>query len=400
VANFLTEPFYRMATLIPINSPPGVGQSRFALWDLGFRPFYLLASTFASLSILVWSLQFSGLLPYAYLQGPMWHAHEMLFGFTLAVLTGFLLTAGQNWSGQPTPKGPYLAALAALWVAGRVLVLSPWGWLAAAVNVAFPLAAATALAIPLFKARNRRNYFFVGLLVLLALGQLAVHLNALDVLRVPGWAGIALGLDVMLFVLSVMGGRVIPMFTNNAIPGAKAARNPWVEKLALGLVLLLIIADALQLSGAWFALLAVLTMLAHLTRLWLWQPWKTLKTPLVWVLHAAYAWIPLHLAFRALATMGWVSASFANHALTTGAIGGMVIGMMTRTALGHTGRKLIAGKAEVACYALVLAAAVVRVFVPLLSTSLIAFAVLASAMLWSAAFALYTFQYWRILSRD
>lgn len=389
-----------MATLTQIQSPPGRRQSRFALWDLGFRPFYLLASTFASFSILLWALQFSGLLPYAYLQGPMWHAHEMLFGFTLAVLTGFLLTAGQNWSGQPTPKGPYLAALAALWVAGRVLVLLPWGWLAAAVNVAFPLAAATALAIPLYRARNRRNYFFVGLLVVMALAQLVVHLNALGALRVPGWAGITLGLDVMLFVLSVMGGRVIPMFTNNAIPGAKAARNPWVEKSALGLVLMLIVADALQLSGPWLALLATLTMLAHLARLWLWRPWTTLKTPLVWVLHAAYAWIPLYLAFRAMAAMGWVPTSVASHALTTGAIGGMIIGMITRTALGHTGRKLIAGKAEVICYALVGAAAVLRVFVPLLNPSLTSYAVLASAMMWSSGFGLYAFRYWPILSRD
>ena len=388
-----------MATLMPIQSPPSLGKSRFALWDLGFRPFYLLASTFAALSILLWALQVGGLLPYAYLQGPVWHAHEMLFGFTLAVLTGFLLTAGQNWSGQPTPKGACLAALAALWVAGRVLVLLPWGWLAAAVNVAFPLAVATALAIPLYRARNRRNYFFVGLLVVMASAQLVVHLNALGALRVPGWAVITLGLDVMLFVLSVMGGRVIPMFTNNAIPGAKAARNPWVEKLALGLVLLLIVADALQLSGPWLALLAALAMLAHLARLWLWGPWTTLKTPLVWVLHLAYAWIPLYLAFRAMAAMGWVSTSVASHALTTGAIGGMIIGMITRTALGHTGRKLIAGRAEVICYTLVGAAAVLRVFVPLFIPSHTPSAVLVSAMMWSAGFALYALRYWSILSR-
>ena len=313
-----------MATLLQIKNPPRPGHLRFALWDLGFRPFYLMASSFAALSILVWGLQFSGLLPYAYLQGPMWHAHEMLFGFTLAVLTGFLLTAGQNWSGQPTPKGGYLMALAALWLAGRVLVLTPWGWLAAVVNAAFPLAAAVALGVPLYRARNKRNYFFVALLVLLALAQLVVHLNALGALRVPGWAGIALGLDVMLFVLCVMGGRVIPMFTNNGIPGAKAVRDPRVEKVALGLVLTLIVADALHVSGFWFAALALLTMLAHSVRLWLWQPWKTLHTPLVWVLHAAYAWIPLHLAFRALAAVGWVTPSLATHALTAGAIGGMV----------------------------------------------------------------------------
>ncbi len=389
-----------MATLIQISSPPKPGQSRFALWDLGFRPFYLLASGFASLSILVWSLQFSGLLPYAYLRGPMWHAHEMLFGFTLAVMTGFLLTAGQNWSGQPTPKGANLAALAGLWVAGRLLVLSPWGWLAAGVNVAFPLAVAVALAIPLYRARNRRNYFFVALLLLMAVAQLFVHLNALGAIHLPGWAGISLGLSVMLFVLSVMGGRVIPMFTNNAIPGAKAIRHPWVEKLALGSVLLLLSADALQISGAGVALLAVLSMLAHLARLWLWQPWKTLNTPLVWVLHAAYAWIPIHLALRALSSMGWISSSVAIHALTAGAIGGMVIGMMTRTALGHTGRKLVAGTTERICYALVAAAAVLRVFVPLLIPSWTSGAVLISALLWSFGFALYTWRYWPVLSRD
>ena len=389
-----------MATLIQIDKPGTGDKPRFALWELGFRPFYLLASSFAALSIGLWALQLNGYLPNAYLRGPMWHAHEMLFGFTLAVLTGFLLTAAQNWSGQPTPKGAYLAALAALWVAGRVLVLSPWGWLAAAVNVAFPLALATALAIPLYKARNRRNYFFVALLVLMALAQLLVHLNGLEAIRIPGWAGILLGLDVMLFVICVMGGRVIPMFTNNAIPGAQALRHPWVEKIALGLVLLILVADALQVTGTWLALLALLSMVAHLIRFCLWRPWKTLKTPLVWVLHAAYAWIPLHLALRAMAAMDWVSSSAAVHALTTGAVGGMVIGMMTRTALGHTGRKLIAGKAEISCYALVAAAAWVRVGVPLVDASMLPVAVLVSAALWSAGFAIYTLQYWRMLSWD
>lgn len=265
--------------------------------------------------------------------------------------------------------------------------------------MAFPLAVATALAIPLYRARNQRNYFFVGLLVLMALAQLVVHLNALGVLRVPSWAGITVGLEVMLLVLSVMGGRVIPMFFNNAISQAKAKRHLLVEKLALGLMLLLACADVLQISGVWLAGIAVAAMLAHSARLWLWQPWKTLKTPLVWVLHLAYAWIPVYLLLRAMAAMDWVSASVATHALTTGAIGGMVIGMMTRTAMGHTGRKLIAGKVEVSCYLLVAFAAVVRVFVPLLNPSLIIDAILVSAVLWSSGFALYAFRYWRILSR-
>ena len=385
----------------PVKPIPGATTRRpFALWELGFRPFYLLASSFAALSILLWALQFSGWLPYAYLQGPLWHAHDKLFGVTLAVLVGFLFTAGRNWTGQATPSGAWLAAIAALWVAGRILVLTPWGWAAALVNAAFPLAAAIGLAIPFYKARNQRNYFFVALLVLMALAQLSVHLNALGVLRMPGWAGVALGLDVMLFVLSVMGGRVIPMFTNNGIPGAKATRHPWVEKSALGLVLWILAADTLHVSGVGFAVLAVLAMAAHLTRWALWQPWTTVRTPLVWILHVAYAWIPVHLALRALSALSWVPASLATHALTAGAIGCMVMGMMTRTALGHTGRKLIASHAEVLCYAMVATAALVRVFVPLLAPSLVGYAVLLSALLWSTGFAVYTVRYWPILSRS
>ena len=155
--------------LLRLEEPhPPAAPAGWALWQLGFRPFYLLASGFAALSIPLWALQYSGLLPAAYLHGPLWHAHEMLFGFTLAVIVGFLFTAGRNWSNQPTPTGAALAALALLWVAARLLVLTPWGWAAAAANVGFVLAAAVALARPLVAARNRRNYFFVGLLGLLA----------------------------------------------------------------------------------------------------------------------------------------------------------------------------------------------------------------------------------------
>ena len=389
-----------MAQFIEIEEPPRprAGQG-FALWALGFRPFYLLAGAFAALSIGLWALQFSGWLGRPYLQGPLWHAHEMLFGFTLAVVVGFLFTAGRNWSNRPTPTGLPLAALAALWVAGRVLVLTPFGWAAAVVNAAFPLAAAIALAIPFVAAGNRRNYFFVGLLLLMSAAVLAVHLEQLGVLRFPGWVGIQVALDVVLFIIAVMGGRVIPMFTNNGVPGANATRRPALEKLALGSVLALLAADALQVNGAVLAALAVAGAAAHLARWSLWQPWKTLRNPLVWVLHAAYLWIPVHLVLRALAAEGVVAPSLATHALTVGVIGGMVIGMMTRTARGHTGRPLRADRYEVACYVMVLAAALVRVFVPLAVPAHTIDAVLCSAALWSPAFALYTVRYWPVLTR-
>ncbi len=370
-----------------------------ALWRNGFRPFYLLASVFAALSVALWALQLAGVLVRPYLAGALWHAHELLFGFTLAVVVGFLFTAGRNWSNRPTPSGMSLAAFAALWVAARVLVLTPFGWAAALVNTAFPLAAAVALAIPFLAARNRRNYFFVAMLVLIAAAVLAVHLAQLEVIALPAWLGIQVALDAVLLIMTVMAGRVIPMFTNNGIAGANATQRPWLEKAALGSVLVLLLADTLQLGGLALALVLALGAAVHLVRWWLWQPWKTLRTPLVWVLHAAYLWIPVYLALRGAAALGLVAASVATHALTVGAIGGLVIGMMTRTARGHTGRPLLADRADVACYVLVLAAAVVRVAVPLAAPAATLHAVLGSAALWSAGFGLYALRYWPVLSR-
>lgn len=382
-------------------NPPAATQARsFALWRNGFRPFYLLASVFAALSIALWALQFAGLLVRPYLSGSLWHAHEMLFGFALAVVVGFLFTAARTWSNQPTPSGATLAAFAVLWVAGRVLVLTPWGWAAAVVNTAFPLAAAVALAIPFLASNNRRNYFFVGLLLLLAAAVAAVHLAQLHVVALPNWLGVQIGLDVVLFIMSVMGGRVIPMFTNNGVPGAHATRHAVIEKMALGLVLVLLLADALQVGGAPLAVLLVVLAGTHLARWLLWQPWITLRTPLVWALHVAYLWIPIHLALRCAAALGFVAPSIAVHALTVGAMGGLIIGMMTRTARGHTGRPLRADGVDVTCYVLVLAAAVCRVAVPLFAPAAGLHAVLGSAGFWSAGFGLYALRYWPVLMRQ
>ena len=304
-----------MMLLSDIDEQPQAQQSRFALFDLGFRPFYLLASVFAALSIPLWSLQFSGMLGYSYLSGPLWHAHEMMFGFTLAVIAGF------------------------------------------------------------------------------------VHLSQLTGASLAPWFGIQVALDVVLFILAVMGGRVIPMFTNNGVPGATATRNPYVEKAALGLVLVLMAADAVGLNGALLAVLAGAACVAHAWRFVLWQPWRTRSVPIVWVLHLAYLWVPVHLALRVLSAYGSVMPSAATHALTVGAVGGLIIGMMTRTARGHTGRPLRADGFDTACYVLLLLAAVVRVALPLVVPAHIFYAVLCSAVLWSGGFGLYAVRYWPVLSR-
>ncbi len=378
---------------------PVVALPRFALWELGFRPFYLLASAFAALSIPLWALQFSGLLGHVYLAGPVWHAHEMLFGFALAVIVGFLFTAGRNWSNQPTPTGPMLAGLAALWVAGRILVLTPFAWTAALVNVAFPLAAAVALAIPFYRGRSQRNYFFVGLLFVMSVASGFVHLTQLGVVKVPPWAGLQVALDVVLFIMAVMGGRVIPVFTNNGVPGAQATRRSAVEKTALGSVLALAAADLVGLNGLSMALLAAVAGSAHTARWLLWKPGKTVKVPLVWALQVAYLWIPIHLALRSLAALDVVPLSSATHALTVGAAGGLIIGMMTRTARGHTARPLRADRYDTVCYLLVLGAALIRVVLPLAMPSATLVSIQGSAALWSAGFGLYAVRYWSVLTQ-
>jgi uncharacterized protein involved in response to NO len=383
----------------PGRPAPASVAPEFALWRLAFRPFYLLASIFAAISILLWIGEYAGVLPNVYLRDPVWHAHEMLFGYTIAVIAGFLFTAGRNWTGKPTPTGPLLAGYALLWLAGRIMVFTPYPLAAAVVNAAFPIAVAAGLAVPLARSRNRRNYFFVALLVLLGLVTLAVHLARLGIVTLPQRASLQVGLDVVLFIIAVMGGRVIPMFTNNGIPGLRATRHPTVEKLALGGLLLLLAADLLAVPAWAIAAIAIAVAIVHAVRWWLWQPWRTTSAPLVWVLHAAYAWVVVYLVLRALAESGVIAPPLATHALSIGVVGGMTIGMMTRTARGHSGRPLVADGFEVACFVLVQLAAVVRVFGGIALPDLYRATVVVSGLCWSAAFALYALRYWPILTR-
>ncbi len=390
-----------MALILPSEPTPATASARrFALWNLGFRPFYLLAGALAAISIAVWVAQYQGWLGNRLAPaGPLWHAHEMIFGYAFAVITGFLFTAAQNWTDRPTPSGGLLAAIAALWIAARVLVLTPYAMLAAAADTAFALAAAAGIAVPMWKSRNRRNYFFVALLLALGAVNLCFHLTIADVIDLPIQRGVQIALDLILFIMTVMGGRVIPMFTANAVPGAKSKRLLWLERLALGSVLALILSDLPELPPVAIGVIAFIAAIAHGARLALWQPWLTLSRPILWILHASYAWIVVSLALRALAEFGMVPGNLATHALTVGAIGGLTLGMMTRTARGHTGRPLEASRLETICYQLVQLAALARVLVPLAIPGLYIAAVIASGLLWSVAFALFTVMYWPILTR-
>ncbi len=199
--------------------------------------------------------------------------------------------------------------------------------------------------------------------------------------------------------MALMSGRVIPMFTANGVPGPRPVRRLCLERVALASLLVLLAADLAHLPPAAVAVIAGIAGVAHTWRLALWQPLLTRGTPLVWILHAAYAWLALYLILRALAGFGIVPPNLATHALTVGAIGGLTLGMMTRTARGHTGRPLHAEAAETACYVLINLAAVVRVFVPLAAPAFYRDTVIVSGVLWAAAFAVFVCKYWTILTR-
>ena len=235
--------------------------------------------------------------------------------------------------------------------------------------------------------------------MLLSVLTFAVHLALQGRFELSPRFGLQLALDVVLFIMVVMGGRVIPMFTNNGIPGTNATRHPLVEKLALGTVILLFAADLLQLPLAVIAMIALTGALAHGVRLYLWQPWRTFATPLVWILHAGYAWIVVYLGLRGLSALEPLTGLSVTHALTVGAIGGLTLGMMTRTARGHTGRALVADGFELTMFLLIQVAAVVRVFGGTASPRLYMVSIQLSGLLWAAAFGFYAIRYWPVLTR-
>jgi uncharacterized protein involved in response to NO len=312
----------------------------------------------------------------------------MIFGYVFAVIAGFLLTAARAWTARATPSGIALAGIAALWLAARIV--APWSLGTTAVlDALFAVAVAIGIGVPILASRNR-NWFFI--LLVLALGAASLAFQAAP--RVA----LAAGLDVVLFVIAVMGGRVIPAFTNNAIPGAGARRNASLEYAAPGAILVLLVLDLVDFAAA-AAVVSLVAAALHGMRAALWSPRATLGRPILWILHVSYAWVAVHLALRGLAGFDVVPAGIATHALTVGAIGGLTLGMMTRTARGHTARPLVVGRAETAAYVLVHVAAIVRVLGPLVAPTAYAATLVLSAALWFAAFATFVAVYSPILSR-
>lgn len=373
------------APVAPAQALPG-----WPVLRLGFRPFYLGAAVFGTLAVPLWLALFLGQISLQLNMAPLlWHAHEMLFGFAAAVIVGFLLTAGKAWTGLATPRGAFLGILVGLWLAARIAaILGPYALYAALDLLLLPVVAAVLVKV-LVRARKHRNLALAAILILLSLTNLCFHLAVLGSIAVSPMRALHAALALIVMIECVMAGRVLPAFTNSVTPGLNLKARPRLAQATLTLTALALLSWVAE-APAWLAAGAFgLAAVAHLARQWSWQPGVTRGRPILWILHAAYVWLPVGFALLAMAQLGWVSVSAGVHALAVGATGGLIIGMLTRTARGHTGRPLKVSKAEVLAYMLVMAAALLRVVLPILAPQWFVQSLLAAALAWTAAFGIY-----------
>ena len=372
------------------------------LFGLGFRVFFALAGLSALILIVLWNAVFKGTLTAAnYFSPGNWHAHEMLLGYSVAVIAGFLLTAVKNWTGKPTLTGDKLAGLALLWLYGRILPfyagLLPDG-LIAAVDIAFLPLLAYYISLPIMQARQFKNLSFIGLLLLLTLGNGLIHAESLGLCQHSAWVGIQLVVATIIVLILILAGRVFPFFTERGLSGTLIIRNPLLDALAIGSAIAVFASQLWAVSGTLLAVAAVLAVIANSARLMGWYVQRIWYVPLLWILYVGYGWIILGFVLTALSAYAWVLPSLALHAFTLGGIGVLTLGMMARVSLGHTGRALRASNAMAIAFVLINLAALLRVLVPIALPNWYNLLIYGSTLSWLAAFALFMFVYGPILT--
>ncbi len=374
------------------------------LFRLGFRPFFLFGALFSALAMLGWLGQLNGWFALPRIANPIWwHAHEMLFGFGAAIVAGFLLTAVQNWTAHPGVRGWPLALVVGLWAIPRGLL--PWFGESNVTLMVMDLAwlplCTWFLARPIIVTRQWRNLFFVPLLLVLTL------LNAACWWWHAEWPLVEhiLLATVLLFttLIAVMGGRVIPFFTARGTGVEKAPPLPWLERIALAslwlILLLWLVLPTQWVTGIQMFPLYIVAAGAHLYRQLRWRPGTTVAHPLLWSLHLAYLFIPLGLTALATRTAGWpIALSLASHLFSAGSMGAMILAMIARVSLGHSGRALQIGRRITAAFALVILSALLRVLLPLFWPDLTLTGWNLSGWSWVAAYGLFIWVYTPILT--
>ena len=375
--------------------------STYPVFSLGFRIFFLLAG-FAALALLIlWQQITQGTIAPPYFTGTYWHAHEMLLGYTVAVIAGFLLTAVSNWTGKITLQGDGLMGLSLLWLYGRILPFYagqlPDG-LIALIDLAFLPALIFVIAKTLIQTKNYKNLIFVGLLALLFLGNLMIHMQMLELCTNSAAKGIQLVIATIVLIILVIAGRVFPFFTEKGLKGVSIPRNSLADILAIGNAASVFLLQLFEISGTFLALVALLAAGLNAWRLASWFVFRIWFVPLLWILYLGYGWLILGFIFTAFAAWEWVLPSLALHAFTVGGIGVLTLGMMARVSLGHTGRIMKASNIIAFAFGLINVAVLFRAVLPALIFSWSNVLIYLATLAWLAAFALFLFEYMPILT--
>ena len=375
--------------------------AKWALFRYGFRPFFLAAGLAALLLVPWWAAALAWGVPLGTSwPAALWHGHEMLFGFIVAAVAGFLLTAVPSWTGARGFAGWPLVLLAGLWLTGRIGVSASAGLplpVVAALDLSFLPALAGFVLVPLVRARNR-NSPLLAVLLTLWLTNVAFYWGLTHGDSVFARHALLVGIDIVLLLVTVIGGRIVPAFTSSALKqqGIGISLRAWrgMTPLAVGVMVVAVICDLFRPESVAAGAVALAAGVIQAVRLAQWRMLRTLRTPIVWVLHVAYLWLPVGLVLKGLALIFALAfAAYYLHALTIGAAALMIMAVMTRASLGHTGRPLVVSRATAYAYGLLAAAAVVRVFGPaLLPLAYVKIVVLAAA-LWAVAFGIYLWGY-------
>ncbi len=368
---------------------------------LGFRPFFLCAGLAGVFSLAIWLCFLGGHMPANSYYGPMgWHSHEMLFGFTTAIIAGFLLTAVRNWTGINTITGKPLAALVGLWLMGRILPFFPVpDGLIAAVDLAFLPMLALALRYPLMEAESKANRVFLLVLALATLANLLVHLQALGVATGSAVAGTGMMRYLILWLLVIITGRIMPFFTRTGVPGVMPVSRDDIENLAVIFLFGLLIADVLAPASWLSGLMAAALAVVHIIRVKGWYDRRIWAYPIVWVLYTAYFWMIASFVLQAMSALEWVAPNLATHAFTYGMVGIFTMGMMSRVALGHSGRALVTAKPINIAFILLNVGAFVRVLMPIVAPGQYNIWLFISGGLWLVSFLIFCVIYAPILMR-
>lgn len=377
-----------------------------AVLSYAFRPFFLLASLYAMLALVLWVAFFHGATwPGAPADvSSLWHAREMTLGFAGGVIAGFVLTAVASWTGRPPVRGGMLVALLLAWLAGRLVATVGGGLppgLAAGIDLVFPILLAVLVSREIIGGGSRRNYGVAAIIWVLPLLSLLFYLGDLGLLAGADQLAATVMVHLVMLLIAVVGGRVIPLFTANWLRMRGESRppvaRPVLDPLAIALIVVAGLADAALPDSLPAGALCLLAGVANLWRLWGWQGSRALSNPVVWSLHLAYACAAAGYLLVGLTGLGLpLSRTAALHMVTIGGIGGMILAMMTRVGLGHTGRPIIVARPITVAYLLVLLAAVLRSLGPLLPAPYMAL-IDAAALLWVVAFGLFLGIYTPIL---